>query len=58
MPAYEELYTKSRIAQLIAEEHIVVPCKEEMTCYGCDIADTCEWAWDLYNTHGDCIADK
>lgn len=28
------------------------------TCINCPINDTCEWAWDLYNLDGDCLAEK
>lgn len=31
---------------------------EEFTCHGCPSAGTCEFAWDLYNTDGDCLAEK
>jgi hypothetical protein len=29
-----------------------------ITCQGCPHNDTCEFAWDLYNTDGDCLALK
>lgn len=28
------------------------------TCFTCVENETCKWAWDLYNTNGDCIAEK
>ena len=31
---------------------------EEYTCYDCPEKHTCEWAWDDYNTQGDCLATK
>ena len=32
---------------------------EEFTCYDCPAAVVgCEFAWDPYNTDGDCLADK
>lgn len=32
---------------------------EELTCYDCAAAlDGCEFAFDPYNTDGDCLADK
>ncbi len=33
---------------------------EEITCDDCPSAKdgTCEWAWDVYNTDGDCLAVK
>jgi hypothetical protein len=54
---YEELYTEAAICKL-GEVGIPVPAKDEMTCNRCVDADTCSLAWDLYNTNGDCLADK
>jgi hypothetical protein len=34
------------------------PKPEEMTCFECGANKTCEWAWDHYNTNGDCLAEK
>lgn len=31
---------------------------EEVTCLKCLDANTCEFAFDGYNTHGYCLADK
>ena len=31
---------------------------ETLTCHRCSQRDTCKYADDLYNTHGDCLADK
>lgn len=28
------------------------------TCDTCPSNDTCEWAFDGYNTNGDCLAEK
>jgi hypothetical protein len=36
-------------------------CAEHMprcTCYKCGAKDVCEWAWDWYNSDGDCLGDK
>lgn len=30
----------------------------EVTCADCQHNDWCEYAWDLYNTDGDCLEDK
>lgn len=30
----------------------------EVTCQNCPINDTCEFAFDPYNTDGDCLAEK
>ena len=29
--------------------------KEMTTCYNCPENKTCEYAWDPYNTNGDCL---
>lgn len=31
---------------------------DDSTCKGCEHAETCSSAWDLYNTCGDCILEK
>jgi len=31
---------------------------ETITCDDCADKDSCEWAYDLYNTDGDCLATK
>lgn len=37
---------------------IPLPMPERFTCDGCDDKDECEFAWDYYNQHGDCLAMK
>jgi hypothetical protein len=32
--------------------------KQDTTCWNCSDNGTCPWAWDPYNTDGDCLADK
>lgn len=32
--------------------------KEGTTCWNCVDNKTCKFAWDPYNTDGDCLADK
>jgi len=34
------------------------PLPEKYTCDECSITRTCTLAYDLYNTNGDCLADK
>lgn len=29
-----------------------------ITCAECELNDKCEFAWDFYNTNGDCLAEK
>lgn len=31
---------------------------EDFTCFRCAINTTCPYAWDPYNTAGDCLAEK
>jgi hypothetical protein len=32
--------------------------KEDTTCFRCPDSGTCKYAFDPYNTDGDCLADK
>jgi len=32
--------------------------KENFTCHNCCIKDNCLYAWDGWNTDGDCLGDK
>jgi hypothetical protein len=32
--------------------------KEDTTCFGCPDNAACKYAWDSYNTRGDCLAKK
>ena len=32
--------------------------KDMTTCYDCPSKETCRYAWDPYNTDGDCLASK
>jgi hypothetical protein len=34
------------------------PKPEETTCWTCPAKDTCEFAFDGYNTNGDCLENK
>jgi len=36
----------------------VEEAKKEFTCFNCSDKNTCELAWDAYNTGGDCLASK
>lgn len=31
---------------------------EELTCHKCAEKNTCKYAYDPYNTNGDCLAEK
>lgn len=40
---------------------VLVPlshAREHYTCHDCPHRFSCEWAWDEYNTGGDCLAMK
>jgi len=54
---YEEIYTQESL-DCLAQADVVVPEKKEFTCNRCADSGTCEFAWDLYNTNGDCLAMK
>ena len=54
---YEELFTPEAVEKL-AKDGLYVPSKDEMTCNTCLDNTNCEFAWDLYNTGGDCLAVK
>lgn len=32
--------------------------RTEMTCKDCEDNNTCPFAWDAYNTYGDCLMEK
>lgn len=42
----------------VLNENYVQDETEKMTCHGCPFVDDCDWAWDAYNTLGDCLAEK
>ena len=39
-------------------EPILIPAPESTTCYRCKDKDICKYAFDGYNTQGDCLAGK
>jgi len=40
------------------EEHELDYAITDYTCYDCPNRPACEFAFDLYNVHGDCLAEK
>lgn len=54
---YEQVFTPERVIQMQADG-IRVPTKEEMTCTKCSDVGICGYAWDLYNTDGECLVMK
>jgi hypothetical protein len=56
-----EIESKQKADQTRIELSLIVKSdcsRREITCETCDINDTCDLAWDLYNTDGDCLAIK
>ena len=48
---------KAMTDQEVATDPAKIP-KEDFTCHTCTSVDTCDYAWDLYNTQGDCLGEK
>lgn len=51
-------YTREDAVEEGAHLWEVDPSKIVFTCDDCVIKDECEWAFDLYNIDGDCLALK
>ena len=54
---YEEMFDEDGIKSIL-DSGLSVPSKESMTCNGCPSVAECEFAWDLYNTQGECLSQK
>ena len=39
-------------------EHLADVAPEDTTCFRCSDKESCKYAFDPYNTDGDCLADK
>lgn len=50
----ERIFNAGWDGALKSKEHLF----KHFTCHTCPSQETCEWAWDMYNTNGDCLADK
>lgn len=37
---------------------VIENLKDVVTCVGCAVNESCPYAWDGYNTNGDCLAEK
>lgn len=55
-PAYSSKFTYEKVMENIPPEHQTA--MEAMTCYQCEKESTCKYAWDPYNTDGDCLMEK
>lgn len=53
---FPEDYKKIMADYYSAMEERIKP--ENLTCFECAENKTCEYAWDAYNTNGDCLAEK
>ena len=53
-----DLFDTSRVdlQDVLAEE--ATRKADSFTCYHCPHKNTCEYAWDVYNIDGDCLAIK
>lgn len=54
--AIEQMKKNNEIA--VKRGYNTFPIPEKFTCDDCADKDVCDWAWDLYNTNGDCLATK
>ena len=54
---YEEVYTPAIVIKMQADGDDP-PAKDRFTCNGCIDVDKCEFAWDPYNTDGECLELK
>lgn len=54
---YSKLYT-AKAKGYLGKRGIMVPPRSSFTCSRCGANRVCEFAWDLYNTGGDCLAMK
>ena len=50
--------TTNETKEVSAEEMDELEQKKSLTCWNCGDQATCEFAFDLYNTGGDCLAMK
>lgn len=50
--------TEARFKSEVVLNSMRWPLYTEVTCESCPINDTCDLAFDPYNTDGDCLAEK
>lgn len=53
-----EHYIKTLEQTIARQARVIENLKDVVTCVGCDANEWCPYAWDGYNTNGDCLADK
>jgi hypothetical protein len=61
-PVVDDVVARNAYTKRLVRVPLLHP-KAEYTCHDCPGADPdgenlCEYAWDEYNTHGDCLANK
>lgn len=49
---------ESNEATIARQARVIEKLKDVVTCVGCDANKSCPYAWDGYNTNGDCLAEK
>jgi len=47
-----------KVMEELARKGVVIPPVQDFTCNSCELRPECEYAWDLYNVEGDCLAAK
>jgi len=50
--------TLKELVEYVKAEHNGQFSVEDFTCYNCKGWRDCEFQFDLYNTHGDCLMEK
>ena len=58
VPSQLEVLRKGSIEALDNKGVRWVKDDQKFTCDGCGAKDTCIYVFDLYNTDGDCLAEK
>jgi len=44
--------------KIAKQKRVLEKLKDVVTCVGCAVNESCPYAWDGYNTNGDCLAEK
>lgn len=58
MQEWIKLSADEKRAKALSEDLAIELGITEFTCDGCGCRETCEYAYDLYNTNGDCLGMK
>lgn len=49
---------KKHLETIARQSRVIEKLKDAVTCVGCAVNESCPYAWDGYNTNGDCLAEK